>query len=351
MKITREELLRQLESVTPGLSTREIIEQSRCFVFKNKKVATYNDEVACFQDCSLDIEGAIQSDRLLALLRKLPVTTVSIEIKDNLFQIRAKGHRKAELPIESEIALPIDSVTPPNNWVSLPSDFIEGISLVQKCVGKDETQFHLTCVHLHPNHVEACDNFQAARFTTKTGLDKPILVRKDSLQHVIAMGMTHFGITKDWIHFKNANGLMLSCRLYVEEYPDLSEIFDVKGIRTKLPKGLEQAVECASIFSNADADENHITIDLHPGEVKVIGQSISGRYSERQKIEYEKDPIVFTITPTLLLQILAEYNECVLSRKKKRLKAGIGSKFTYVTMLGMTKQKKENTNGTNTSNT
>ena len=59
MKINREELLNQLESVLPGLSTREIIEQSSCFVFMNKEVITYNDEISCSHKSRLDIEGAI----------------------------------------------------------------------------------------------------------------------------------------------------------------------------------------------------------------------------------------------------------------------------------------------------
>ena len=71
LKINREELLQQLESVVPGLSVKEIIEQSKCFVFKDKKVMTYNDEVACTQDSCLDIEGAVEAMPLISLLRKL----------------------------------------------------------------------------------------------------------------------------------------------------------------------------------------------------------------------------------------------------------------------------------------
>lgn len=334
VQIDKEELLRQLESVTPGLSSREIIEQSKCFIFQNKVVATFNDEVSCFQDCSLDIKGAVQSDKLLTLLRRLPVTTISVDVIDSKLVIRAKGHRKAEIPLESDIALPVNSIKKPKTWLNLPDDFLEAIDLVGDCVGKDESQFHLTCIHLHPDFIEAFDNLQAARYTIKTGLERDILVRKDSLKFAVSLGMTHFGVTKEWIHFKNSNGLILSCRLYIEEFPNLLPLLDVKGIKTSLPKGLENAVDCASIFSSTDADEDHVLIDLRPGKVRVEGKSVSGRYSEEKKIEYTKDPMTFIVNPKLLLQIISKYNSCILSRKENKLRVGMGTKLTYIIALG-----------------
>ena len=58
MKIDREEFLKQLESVLPGYSTKEVIEQSSCFVFKKGRVYTYNDEIACSQTTSLKLEDS-----------------------------------------------------------------------------------------------------------------------------------------------------------------------------------------------------------------------------------------------------------------------------------------------------
>ena len=59
--INRELFLEQLESVQPGLSTREIIEQSSCYVFRGGEVITFNDEIACSQKCDIGIEGAVRS--------------------------------------------------------------------------------------------------------------------------------------------------------------------------------------------------------------------------------------------------------------------------------------------------
>ena len=84
MIINREELLKQLESVLPGLSTREIIEQSSCFIFKDETVNTYNDEIACSQKSVLKIEGAVQALPFISLLRKLKEEELEKETEDFL---------------------------------------------------------------------------------------------------------------------------------------------------------------------------------------------------------------------------------------------------------------------------
>ncbi len=71
MRVDRKLFLMQLESVMPGLSTREIIEQSSCFIFKDGKVQTYNDEIGCTQNSCLSIRGAVQALPLISILRKL----------------------------------------------------------------------------------------------------------------------------------------------------------------------------------------------------------------------------------------------------------------------------------------
>ena len=81
MKVNREELLRNLESVQAGLSRREILEQSDCFVFGGKRVVTYNDEVSCRGPSGLDdsFRGAAKADKLLEVLREYPVEGVEVD--------------------------------------------------------------------------------------------------------------------------------------------------------------------------------------------------------------------------------------------------------------------------------
>lgn len=341
IRVNREELLGKLESVQPGLAPREIVEQSSCFVFKGSTVMTYNDEVACRLPTGFKIKGAgaVQAQPLLAILRKLQEEEIEIETDAEFFRVKGK-RRTAGIRMEQEVLLPIDSVDEPGEWKALHDDFSDAISIVQECAGKDESQFWVTCIHLHPKWVEACDNFQITRYKLKTGLTGPTLVRSSSIKHIISLGMTEFSETESWLHFRNPDGLVFSCRRYVEDFPDMSRFLECAGQEVALPKGLGEAVEKAEIFSSENADSNQVRVELRPGKLKIKGTGVSGWYSETKKMRYDGKPMSFLITPKLLLEITKRHNECQIDAGAERLKVD-GGKFTYVACLGKEDEKEE----------
>lgn len=337
MKVDRLKFLNELESVTPGLSTREIIEQSSCFVFDGSKVMTFNGEIACFQDCSVKIKGAVQSARLLALLRKLQEDTIDVSVEKDELLIKGKGRRRGGFPLEKEVVLAVSSVKTPKHWHDLPHDFLEAVKLIQECLDKDESDFRFACMYLHPEHVDGCGKFEIARYKVAMPLKKPLLVRKEAIKYVSSLGMTSFGVAKGWIHFTNPNGLALACCTYLEEYPDITPLLKVKGTEMRLPKGLEQASDRAAVLSQ-DADENHVGVKIMQSRVEVTGRSVHGWWKESKKTDYAGKEFDFTISPQLLSYILKNYNDCILSDEKLKVKSG---KFQYATTLGTTNKENQ----------
>jgi len=331
MKVNREQLLNQIQSVQPGIAVREIHEQSSCVVFTKKHMMTYNDEIACTQKSCLDIEGAVQAAPLLALLRMLKEEILDIDIVKGELLIKGKRKRSG-IRIEQEILLPIDAVDKPKGWQDLHEDFAEAVGIVQQCTSKDDSQFNMTCVHITPKHVEACDNFQAARYSIKTGVEESTLVRQDSLRHIITLDMTEFCETKNWIHFRNPTGLVISCRRFLEDYPDIGPHLKMKEVTpTALPKGLKEAAQLAEVFSSEDVETDRVSILLQPGKLKITGKGVSGWYSEVKPIKYKGPDLPFLISPKLLIELVQKHNECQIA--KNRLKVSTG-KFEYVTVLG-----------------
>lgn len=328
-RINRDELLQQLETVQPGLSPKEIVEQSNAFVFRDGEVQTFNDECACRAKCSLDITGAVQAKSVLEILHKMKEDTLDTVVRDNELIFTGK-RRQLGLRLEQEILLKIDSIEQPTTWKKLPEDFIEAITLTHSCASRDESQPALGCVHVHPQWIEACNNIQLARFTIKTGLKEPILVRWDSLKHVINLDISEWARTETWLHFRNGSGLVLSCRRYMDDYPDLSPLLEVEGEQTTLPKGLGDAADRASVFS-AENDRNEVLVELRPGKLRVRGQGITGWYTEVKDLKYSGSPISFLIDPKLLTELTAKHHECEMTAD--RLKVN-GAKWTYVTCLG-----------------
>jgi DNA polymerase III sliding clamp (beta) subunit (PCNA family) len=331
MKINREQFLNDLEAVKAGLSPREFIEQSSCFVFQNGMVMTFNDEVACRKEIGLKLTGAVQATSLLAILDKLDDPELKVRENDKgelEFRGKSKGFGVTK---DAEIFLPIDRVEMPEKWRDLPKEFIEAIGIVQHCVSSDESRFHLTCVHVHPDYIEACDNLQVMRCNISTGLKRPILIRGSSIKHITDLAVDKVALTKSWIHFKNQSGLVFSCRRYNEEYPSLSKAITFEGHPITIPKGMKEASERAAVFASDKSGDPLVVVKLSNGVIRIKGEGITGWYSEVKKIAYDGPPLEFLIAPDLLRHISENYTDAHII--DSRLKV-TGGGWVYVTMLG-----------------
>lgn len=330
MQIGREELLRSLDAVSPGLSKSELVEQSNCYVFEEGRVQTYNDEVACTIKSPLKITGAVDAEPLKNLLSKLKEEFINMEQENGELLVKGKG-RRAGIRCQHEIRLPIGNVEKAGDWQKLPEDFTEAIEIVSGSAGKNDSEFVLTCIHLTPKWVEASDDYQITRYKIKTGLKANILVRANSLKSVIGLDMTEFSESQSWIHFRNPAGLIYSCRRYVEAYPDLTPLLKVEGTKTILPPGLMEAVDKAQVFSSEDIQVNQVTIQLQAERLLLEGRGVNGWYQEMKKITYDGEPMKFVISPRLLEEILKRTNECLITDRRLVIDGG---KFVHVGCIG-----------------
>ena len=336
MLINREDLLHQLESVQAGLSSREIIEQSSCFVFQNGRVYTYNDEVACSIKTSLTLDGAVQAAPLLAILGKLAEPELEVEEGANGELVFVGKKRRIELVREAKVNLPIDKVEVPTEWRPLTGDFVEAVGLVQHCASRDESKFSLTCIHIAPKFIEACDNYQVTRVKVLTGVESSVLVRSTSLKNIVSLGMEKVSETESWIHFQNATGLILSCRRYVETYPDLKAILQMEGHPITIPRGLGEAADRAAVFATDTSGECQVSIEVKPGKLRIKGTGAAGNYVEMKKLIYDGPHLSFLIAPELLIEITKRHTDAEVNGQKLKVNGG---KWVYVTCLGAVKEE------------
>lgn len=342
MQVKREVLLGALDSVQAGLAQREIIEQSTCFVFQDGTISTFNDNIVCRVPSPLgkEVTGAVKAPKLLEQLSKWQDDEdIDVSHRNGELVISARRKRMG-VGMEHEITLPLDQIEVPRKFKPLHADFLEAISFVQECTGTDEARFALTCVHVCPEWVEACDGFQLTRFKLRTGI-KPTLLRREATRHATALGMSEFAETPSWFHFRNANGLVLSCRRYtdVSDYPDLGELLEVKGSPVALPKGLAKAADNAEVFSRDNVDNNYVTVSLKPGKVKIEGRGVNCWYHQVMTIKsYDGPPICFQASPKLLRQLMQKFNDCIISEDRLAVKS---NRFAYVASLDRVSKVKE----------
>lgn len=337
-KVDRGIMLQVLHAMRPGLSPKDIVEQSSSFVFHNGFVVTYNDEVACRAKSKLpkEFSGAVKAAPLIRQLELLKDDAVTFAVKKKKELILRAKRRESGVFMDAEITLPVENVDRPKNsdWNDLPPDFGDAIGIVQECAGKDESKPAFTCIHIHPKWVEACDNMQLARYRIKTGVKEAFIVKRDSLKHIVALDMTKMAVTESWVHFKNPLGVVLSCRRHSTEYPNLKKYLEVEGDKITIPKGLGDAVNFAQTFSEENKDDKSVMVELRPGKVRVRGDGVSGWGKSWTRVAFKGKAIAFRSTPKLLIEIAKKHNDCLINSKHIRADGG---KWTYITCLGSPK--------------
>jgi len=342
--LKRDELLKSLAAVEAGLSTRDIIEQSSCYVFQGGRVWTFNDDVACSASIPSVMEGmecAVPAIELRSLLLKLDDENIDVSLEGggsaDIGQLVLKTkRRRAGLRVQTQIILPVGEVGLPDSWDNMPDGLLEAIETVQGCASGDESAFVLTCLHLTPAGIEASDCFQAIRYRLKTGLEGPVLAKRDELVKISKLGVEEWAVTDSWIHFRNSAGLVASCRRWDERFPNLSPFFEVSGQETSLPKSLVEAANKAEVFVDSKQDLAGLVVDLNSSRLLLRGEGPLGWYEERQRTSYSGEPLQFRIAPRLLREVCGRSEQCVIGRDKLYVS---GDRFVYVSCLVVEEEK------------
>lgn len=328
MEIDRKELQKALKIVKPGLANKDVVEQATSFAFMGGRVVTYNDEISVSHPIvGLKLDGAIRADRLYAFLDKLTKDVVQIDITDTEVLISA-GRSKAGLPLQSEIKLPLkDEIAHFGKWKDLPEHFIKFLSMAIPSCSHDMSRPVLTCVHVsQTGFIEASDNYRITQCDMKEEMPvKSFLIPATSASQVTKMNPSPTQISegKGWIHFKNEEDTVMSCRILEESFPNIMPFMEVEGKTIHLPKTINAVLDRASVFYKRDHDlDEKVIITLKDNSFRVKASAdpggTTGWFKEEVNMVYEDVPVTFSITPYLLRDILKETSACILSNEKMK---------------------------------
>lgn len=310
MEIKRKELVNVLEQVKKGLAKRDLIEQSTAFIFTNKQVMTFNDEIFAMSNTDLDIEGVVEAEPLLKLLNKVKDETIRIESEDNELKIKGKKF-SAGVSFDPEIRIPIDNINTPKKLKKLSSEFTNVAKLACLTAGKSLSEPLFTCVHIHKNIIESCDNDRITICELEQSFDFDILVPADNLLEICKEKLTAIHVDDSWIYFKTDNGVILATKLYNEEYKDLHQFIpeENEGKIIEFPKQINEIINRADIFSKDTVlKEKNVKINIKKGKLTIKSQNEQGWFKETTKVDFKED-LSFSINLEFLEDILKITNQ------------------------------------------
>jgi hypothetical protein len=333
MKIDRRELLRQLESVQPGLSSKENLDQSNCFAFTPGLVTTFNDEICCRQDTTLDFKGAVNATKLLQLLRHMSEDEIDVSVlKDTELSIKGSG-RRAGIKMQQDILLPHHVVKTPTDWEDCVPAVGDYIGMVADTAAKENPEFIYTCVRIAPDCMEATDAYQAIRCEMPISVASEVIVKKAGCKALDGMGIAAVAEDDNWLHWKTYTGLVLSLRKQVLDnpYPDLTAIFEAEeNGEVQLPGTLLDSLEKASVFSTKTASGKQVCIKLKPGKMLLRAADKDGYYEELVNVDYTGENVSFGMSIVYLQRILSQALPCLITDNTVRIE---GEGFKMVMSL------------------
>jgi len=227
----------------------------------------------------------------------------------------------------------LEEISGKKTWTALPEDFCHYLSFAIGGCSNNMSRPILTCVNINKDGtMDSSDGFKVLRCNTGEALlVDTFLIPAHCAMEVIKIKPTQVAESDGWAHFKNKKGTVLSCRTFLESFPDVSHLLSVEGIEATFPKSMEEIVERAHVF----AERNHILdesieITLGDNKIHVKAQSETGWIEESANMRYKEATLTFNITPYLLLDILKETATFIIADKKIKFE---GAGWEYISML------------------
>lgn len=334
-------LLAKLELLSHGLAARHsMVDQGDSLIFHGGRIFTYNDElmVSVSSDSDVSIQGAVKAEALTKLLKK--IKTAELELSDGEGEIHiAAGRTKAGVRYNEEIMIPIEDLPDPSDgkWADLPSDLLTGMALCCISTGVDVSMPELTCIHVHGNRVQSCDNFRATRFELKDDpgdlFAEPLLIPANKVRSIAEMDPVRVNVATNssWVHFENEDGMVVSCRTFNEEYPNLDSLFDFEATPIELPNEILGALDRAGVFARDDVTKQELVhIDLKGKQLTLRSESTDGWVEESVQVKYKGDALSVLVDPVFLQEILVHQGTVAMGQSMMRF---TGEQFVHIFAL------------------
>ena len=320
MKVNRKEFLVLLTEAQIGLSKKEVLEQSNCFVFTEGKLVTFNDEIYSASESGMDFDAIVIADDLMKILGKMPDEEVDINLKGDEMIVTGKK-RSAGITCAAELHLPFEAVPVPGKWGRLKPEFHGFAKQAARTCGSDETQYKSTCIHVTPEHVESCDNHRLFRAEGETGFKEPILIPASSFSALNGLTLKWVSVGEGWVHFTTSTKQVISLRCSHEKYHDgLESLLSINGEEISLPKNLAEMIERAEVMNKSGYD-SRISIVIGGGKLKLMSRKDGGWFKEEKKVSFKGDDISFQVHPQFMAEVLERSHKVTVGQNKLKIES------------------------------
>lgn len=316
MNISRKVLLDSLKKAMPGIeSGNAVLQGADSFIFHEGKIFTYNDSIAVSIPLEIDglvdegVEGAVHADEFFKILSKFSADEINFAVTDNKSWVLKCGKAKVEMTLmDFDFTKRLEGVTPGDDWLVLPSDFIEGIGTCKMLSNKTP----MSGIFFEGKNVISTDGFQINVCEIQEKLPKFWISDNSANELLKFTNLKEIQQQGNWVHFKAEDGSILSVKtLDSEKFPTekLMKLMDTSkpkddDLKATFPEDLFAAIDRADAFAMDISDHSAIRLVLSKDKIEVSAERNSGKYAEKvawgESIENDFEPIEMYVDPTMM---------------------------------------------------
>jgi DNA polymerase III sliding clamp (beta) subunit (PCNA family) len=331
MQIQRQELLDALNAVKSAVSKNEILEESTHFIFSEKEVLAYNDQICIMYPLQIGFECSVEASSFYKLISRITDSTIEMELTEQWLKLKTKT-TKAELAYnpEAKILELVKEIKLPKNkaWKPMSDSLIQALKLCSFSTSPNASTPYLTCVCVKDDFVLSTDELRISLYRLPEPITKAMLLPSQSIKELAGFNPTHYNHDQDaWALFKNEDGAIYCCRTMSGEYPSETFLgeFDFAGKRIKLPPKLKEALQVTEVLAEGDVqEEKRVDVTIQNGKmlIKASKQDV-GWVSKELEIQYKREEAIhFTINPVFLADVISKINKVTIGEDRALFEAG-----------------------------
>lgn len=329
MRVNRKALLDVLNTVKPGIATKDVVEEMTHFLFSGRGVTTYNDQLCVHSAFPTDFSCSVKAVEFQKIITSFEDEEIELRLKtiDNPEENEPANELYMEetnssggLPVSSEenilkyikeVEEEIIKAEAEGMWKMLPDTFLKGAELCQFSASKDETFGAYTCIYFDGSTILCGENFRISRYEMGQMIDT-FLIKAISIPQVKRLAPVHYGLSDSWVHFRNEQGVRISVRLIKLPYPTdkFLPLFDspyTKGTVDLPSPELKKCVEFVAILLEDDKlTEKIINLEVQSTKMVATMRRKGGGWLKRSlDIKYNGEPIQMRVNPKLLVEVIS----------------------------------------------
>lgn len=326
-KLNIKNLLTNLEKGKPALAKKDIVESLTHYLIGNKTINTYNDKMLItIPYNNFDCEPfSVKAQELIKTLKSFKSKECTFNIDKDKSVINFKDYdTESQLTIHIGENTMLDEVKDVIGFDEIefkelndPEWFINSVYTASLVSAKEITDECIYCVNVTNEVVQGTDSYRISSCNIEEDIND-FLIPASVAVNLIDYNIIKIGFSDEWVHFMTDEDIIISCRIVLGEYPDLTELIENENGSNEivLPDVLKEDLKNVAFMCSGEFEsEKSVQLNFNSGVLNLVAKKDTGYIKKKYEHNYKGDNFEISVNPNFLAETLKENNTMYVSNE------------------------------------